>query len=787
VKLFDRSPARAEAQDLPFIIIDDLVCFPGASVPLYLNNTPAVQALDTAMAGNRQLHIAFRPRGRTGAGLVDLNPVGVLAQATQVMKLPNNSSRLLVEIRERMRLVEILSGESGPRLRAEPLVLDNSVSHPVARLMRAVSESFHRYAGLHKKLPKETVAAVNGADAPHRLVDLVAAAIPLPQEQRLRLLNEERAEPRLEELLVCLDAESELLELKTDISGRVKQRMEQNQKEHFINEQIRELNRELGKEDDDSGGHKELEARLNALPLPEEARTKAAAELRKLARLQPMTPEANIVRSWLELVAELPWGQAAPDRISLEKASAILDEDHYDLAEPKDRILDYLAVRRLKGDLKAPIICFVGPPGTGKTSLGRSLARAMDRRFIRISLGGVRDEAEIRGHRRTYVGALPGKIIQNVRKAGAANPVFLLDEIDKLANDQRGDPASALLEVLDPEQNGSFSDHYLELPYDLSQVLFVCTANNLAGIPHALRDRLEIIEIPGYSRFDKQKIAQGFIIPKQLREHGLEAARVRFTPEAVSVLIDDYTMEAGVRQLERAVAKTLRKIARDRIPDSAAPEVLPGLVGALDEEIGPERVRACLKKPRTKPDLVHESGQIGVATGMAWTEFGGTVMPVEVRVVPGRGDTILTGSLGEVMKESGRIALSLLRVMHAELGLGRDFAREFDIHIHVPEGATPKDGPSAGITLCTALASAFTGRPVRPGVAMTGELTLTGKVLAVGGIRDKVLAAHRNGLCTILLPERNRIDADELPDEVKAELELRHVASIDEVLEYMLA
>lgn len=769
---------------MPFIILDDLVCFPGAVVPLYISAKTAIKAIDEAMAGGRNIFVAYQNKGQSGRKLNDMQAVGTICRIVQIMKLPNNSSRVLLEGLERASL-EIIQEDS--HISVKELELDNAVTPKIAQLMRVCIEHFQQYAALTPKITRDNLSPIESADAPHRLIDLIAAQLSIPMDRRLLLLAECDTETRLNELAVIIQSEYSLLNLKSDISERVKKRLEHNQKEYFLNEQIKELNKELGKDDDDSNGAKDLENRLTALPLPAEYVIKTQTELKRLNRLQAMTPEASIVRTWLELVASLPWQATVTKAISLQKAKEILDQDHYDLEIPKDRILDYLAVRRLKTDIKAPILCFVGPPGTGKTSLGKSLANALDRPFIRVSLGGVRDEAEIRGHRRTYVGALPGKIIQNIRKSNRPDPVFLLDEIDKLASDQRGDPSSALLEVLDPEQNSSFTDHYLELPWDLSQVLFIATANNLANIPYALRDRMEIIDIPGYSRHDKLKIAEGFILPRQLAEHGFVPGSVRFSPPALAMIVDEYTLEAGVRNLERKIATVLRKIARTQFGEEALEtDGLQDRIGALNLMVEPELVREFLKKPKKPQSLISTEDTIGLANGMAWSELGGTVMSVEVSIVDGKGEISLTGSLGDVMKESARIALSFLRTLKTELAVKPETIACSDIHIHVPEGATPKDGPSAGITLCATLASAFSRRPLRGGFAMTGEITLTGRVLAVGGVREKVLAAHRHGLRQIILPEKNRIDAEELPAEIRQELSFHFVNRMEEVLEILL-
>jgi ATP-dependent Lon protease len=692
--------------------------------------------------------------------------------------------------------------------------------------------------------------ALRGA-GPDRLVNLIGANLPLKTEKKIQLLSIIRLPERLEHLAALLAAESEILELEQKINSKVRKKLEKTQKEYYLHEQLKEIQRELGADQEDPTGARELEIRLQAKGLPEEVLSKCQKELKRLARMQPISPESAVLRTYLEWIADLPWTERAQEKKDIEEAGRILDADHYDLKKVKERVLDFIAVRLLKGSrLRGPILCFAGPPGTGKTSLGRSVARALGREFIRISLGGVRDEAEIRGHRKTYVGALPGKILQAMRKVGTVNPVFLLDEIDKLGSDFRGDPASALLEVLDPEQNFTFVDHYLEVPYDLSNILFITTANSVHTIPHPLRDRMEIIQIPGYTEFEKLKIAEQFLIPKQLKENGLEWADIRFQRPAILKIARNYTMESGVRSLEREIANILRKIARQAVregrpgsppvaqpvPQAAAPLGIPlaGIQtspGCAPAEIpGPDRgedAHGCAAAPADAPAadrraeaaaapsgapasdfpaqsegapfrvLVSERSvrrylggepfpdkmfvretQPGLAYGLAWTEMGGVLLPVEVALLQGEGKLILTGSLGEVMKESARTALSFLKASAERLAIPADFNCNRDIHIHVPEGAIPKDGPSAGITITAALLSAAAGLPLPRGFAMTGEITLTGRLLSVGGIKEKILAAHRNQMTDVLLPEANRKDMEELPREVLSSLKLLFADSI---------
>jgi ATP-dependent Lon protease len=895
MKLFSKNkPTVFTGSGYPLIAIKDLVLFPHSAAPIYVQKAAAIKSIEQAMTGKRTIVLAYFAGEDTKLSMENLNPVATLARVVQVMKLPNNSSRVLLEGTDRVNLMELRERDGLYEGRTNPIALDNSLGGGITNRMRALQESFRSFAKDNKKVPKEILQAIDRADNPHTLMDQILSQTGIPFRRKLELLNMTDTSRRLDELSVELESERQVLSLRKDINKRVKQRMDDNHREFVINEQIKELNRELGKSEDDPSGISELENRLNGRILPEEVMAKVETEIKRLKRLQPISPEAGIVRSYLEWIADIPWDIASDDRIDIDEAARILDEDHYDMAEPKDRILDFLSVLQMKQNLKGPILCFVGPPGTGKTSLGKSLARAMGREFVRISLGGVRDEAEIRGHRRTYVGALPGKIIQGLKKAGSANPVFLLDEIDKLSSDHRGDPASALLEVLDPEQNRNFTDHYMEVAVDLSKVLFVTTANSLDGIPYPLLDRMEIIQIPGYTRIEKLKIAEGFIIPKQLKEHGLDWADVHFSSEALKTIIDHYTRESGVRNLEREIAKAVRKIARKaveqgRIPvavdaardtdespevssrpedggqsppdapleygDAAEPPAAGPLVPAeesgeespsamveaedagtddpdeelnaveplesdSDDDAGDEDdgspggstlslsetiryeypeftyrvsnklVPKLLGPEKYDSDLLYKETPAGLVYGMAWTQLGGKLLPVEAIILnrDGKGEMTLTGSLGDVMKESARIALSVARKLLEEnsSSVAAKLAQKADVHIHVPAGAIPKDGPSAGITLTCALLSIFTETPLKDFTAMTGEITLTGRVLPVGGIKEKVLAAHRNGFKLIILPAKNRKDYEDLPQEVKRAIRFEFAEDIADVRQLAL-
>jgi ATP-dependent Lon protease len=801
--------------------LKDLVVFPRMVVPFFVGRRRSVRSVEEAARTGKSLFLVAQKRtAAEEPGERDMHAVGTIARVLQMMKLPDGKIRLLVEGLERAAIGRYTETKDCFRVIVRTLPQNPPVTPQVAALMRTVLTQLTQYNELSKRVAPEAVTAIENADQPDVLVDLVAGNLTLKLEQKLELLSLEDTAARLERCAAIIASEIELLSLEQEITGKVRRRLEKTQKDYFLNEQLKEIQKELGAEGDDPTGAKELEEKAKATGLPQEAAEKFQKELKRLARMQPMSPESALLRTYLEWIVDLPWKETTPDNRDIERARQILDEDHYDLKKVKERILDFIAVRQLKGRVKGPILCFIGPPGTGKTSLGRSVARSLGRGFVRVSLGGVRDEAEIRGHRKTYVGALPGKIVQSMRKAGSRNPVFLLDEIDKMSSDWRGDPASALLEVLDPEQNHAFMDHYLEIAYDLSDVMFITTANSAHNIPYPLRDRMEIIEISGYTEIEKLNIAEKFLVPKQIQENGLDGADITFQKSSLMRLIRSYTLEAGVRNLEREIANILRKIAREavkngRLPgpipaeaavaaDGADPAVghlagvpltgdMPVTVPAADEPavaaapvapaaaqaeavptalprfkvvVSGKSVEKYLGKERFLEDSFSPDMMPGLAYGLAWTELGGQLLPVEVAIVAGKGELTLTGSLGDVMKESAQAALTFLRAHSAELGIPADFAKDRDIHIHVPEGAIPKDGPSAGITLTAALLSAVAGVPVRPGCAMTGEITLTGRLLPIGGLKEKVLAAHRYKMNTLVLPRRNEKDLEEIPAEV---------------------
>jgi ATP-dependent Lon protease len=841
--------------ELYMVPLKDLVVFPHMVVPFFVGRRRSVRSVEGAMAQGRLLFLAPQKKGGVEEpGEADLHPVGTVVRILQLSKLPDGKLRLLVEGEERAAVVRFIDTAEVFRVQVRPLATAREATPQLAALGRSVRRAFAQYQEVSRKVPPEVLAAVEAADDPERLADLAAGGLPLSVEHKLELLSLEDTPARLERLMAFLSSETELAGLEQEIASRVKRRVEKSQKDWFLNEQIKEIQRELGAEGDDPTGAKELEEKVKACGLSTEAREKCERELKRLARMQPMSPESAVLRTYLEWVTDLPWREATQDNRDIERARQILDEDHYDLKKPKERILDFIAVRQLKGRVKGPILCFIGPPGTGKTSLGRSVARALGRSFVRMSLGGVRDEAEIRGHRKTYVGALPGKVLQAMRKAGTRNPVFLLDEIDKMSSDWRGDPASALLEVLDPEQNAAFLDHYLEVTYDLSDVMFITTANSAHNIPYPLRDRMEVIEISGYTDLEKLEIAERFLVPKQLAENGLAWADIRFQRSAILRIIRSYTLEAGVRNLEREIANVLRKIARDAVkrglmpplaetkpegetaaapvapasvlgavaqaptasseaaadaPTAAKPAAepaapIPGAATAPVPGAATAPVPGAATAPAESPELhVTVSGRSvatylgkvkfiessfarevkpGLAYGLAWTELGGQLLPVEVAILAGKGELLLTGSLGDVMKESAQAALSFLRARHAELGIPADFAKDRDIHVHVPEGAIPKDGPSAGITLAAAMLSAVRGVASASGFAMTGEITLTGRLLPIGGVKEKVLAAHRYKMTRVLLPRQNEKDLEDVPDEVREVLTFVLADSVTDAL-----
>ena len=762
-----------KAGSVPLLPLRDIVVFPHMVVPLFVGREKSVRALERAMAGDRTLLLAAQRDAKSDdPGREEIFDIGTLGSIVQLVRLPDGTVKVLVEGKRRARVVDWGANDEFLAVRVELIEEPEEASVETEALMRSVNTAFETYVKLNKKVPPEMVTTVNSVTDASRLSDIVVAHLNLNVEEKQRILEIQSPRARLEEIYGLLQGEIDVLQVESRIRSRVKKQMERSQKEYYLNEQMRAIQKELGERDEFKNEIQELEEKLAEHSLPEHAEDRCKKEIRKLKMMSPMSAEATVVRNYIDWILSLPWNKTKQEKIDVKEAEKILDGDHFGLEKPKERILEYLAVRALVGHMKGPILCLVGPPGVGKTSLGRSIARATDRDFVRVSLGGVRDEAEIRGHRRTYIGALPGKIIQGLKKAGSGNPVFLLDEVDKMSTDFRGDPSSALLEVLDPEQNKSFDDHYLDLEYDLSKILFITTANTLATIPRPLQDRMEIIQLPGYIEEEKLEIAKQFLVPKQIKEHGLEGQAIEFTEPGLYEMIRRYTKEAGVRSLEREIGSICRKLAREVVSND----------GKTSATIGPKQVRKYLGVPKYRFGKREESDQVGIATGLAFTEVGGELLTIEALVTAGKGRIQVSGHLGDVMKESAQAALSYVRRRAKQLGLARDFYQKVDLHVHVPEGGVPKDGPSAGITMATALVSALTGIPVRANIAMTGEITLRGRVLPIGGLKEKLIAAVRGGIETVLIPKENERDLREITAKVKRRLDIRSVENMDEVL-----
>ncbi|MDX1662905.1 MAG: endopeptidase La [Candidatus Promineifilaceae bacterium] len=780
--LFDEEDEEAEAEhqiiEAPFLPLRDMVLFPQMVMPLFVGRDRSLAAVQAAVANGKNLIVAAqRDSDLFDPTADDIFEVGTEIAIGRTLRMPDNTTSLLAQGRRRVQLLEFVQWDPYIRVRVQPLPEPEHWELATEALMRAVLALFEKIVVLNQHLPEEALTFALNIDEPGWLADFVASTLNFRLPVRQEVLETLDPMERLHRVNTVLAQELEVLELEDQIQSRVQQEMDKVQREHFLREQIRVIQGELGDIDIFSQELEELRAALEEKDLPEEVRDRAEREVARLASMPPMSPEVGIVRTYLDWILELPWKERSNEKLDVGHAAEVLDRDHYGLKPVKDRVLETIAVKKLAPSTnRAPILCFVGPPGTGKTSMGRSIAEALGREFLRVSLGGVRDEAEIRGHRRTYIGALPGRVIQAMRRAGTINPLFMLDEIDKLGQDFRGDPAAALLEVLDPEQNYAFSDHYLDLDYDLSKVLFVATANYLDPIPHALLDRMEVIEFPGYLEEEKLEIARHFLIPRQLERHGLEEIGLRFEDDALKQLIREYTYEAGVRNLEREIAKVCRKIARRVAEEKSHPRRLRSR--QVIDLIGP---------PQFSKEMLREEDEVGVATGVAWTAAGGDTMFVEVNLMPGKGQLTLTGQLGEVMQESAQAALSYTRSQARVLGLPDDIFESVDVHIHVPEGAVPKDGPSAGVALATALISAFTGRPIRRDVGMTGEITLRGRVLPVGGIREKALAARRAGVTTFVMPSKNENDLHEIPRKLRQGLNFVKVDRMHEVLDAALA
>lgn len=764
---------------LPLLAVRDVIVFPNIVVPLFVGRPKSLKALEVAMLGNRLIVIVAQKDPKVEEPKPsDLYSIGTLCHIHQMVKLPDNTVKVLVEGKERVRIDDFLRTDDFFEAKVTPISLEIPYSPHVEALLRNVISEFEKYVKLHPKVPPEIMITVMSMSDAGRVADIIAANMHIKLQEKQQILEAILPEERLKKLLSLLVREVEVLELEKKIHEEVRKQMEQTQKEYYLREQLKAIQKELGRTDEFAEEIEEYAKKIKEAKMPPQVEEKAMQELKRLEKMPPMTAEATVVRTYLDWLVSLPWSKRTKDKLDINKAAKILDEDHYGLEKVKERILEYLAVRKLSKKMRGQILCFVGPPGVGKTSLARSIARALNRKFVRISLGGVRDEAEIRGHRRTYVGALPGRIIQKIRQAGTKNPVFLLDEVDKIGLDFRGDPAAALLEVLDPEQNHSFSDHFLEVPFDLSEVMFITTANVTYTIPRPLLDRMEVVHIPGYTEEEKIMIALKHLIPKQLERHGLSENRVKITEQAIQKIIREYTREAGVRNLEREIASICRKIARKIVESKGKAE--------KEYKITAQNLHLYIGPPKFRYGVAEEKDEVGIATGLAWTEVGGEILLVEAVTMKGKGKLTLTGNLGDVMQESAQAAVSYIRSHAKELGIKDDFYRNLDIHIHVPEGAIPKDGPSAGVAMLTALVSVLTGCPVRRDVAMTGEITLRGKVLPVGGIKEKVLAAHRAGINTVILPKDNEKDTLEISPEIRKKIRFYFVERMNEVLDIAL-
>lgn len=760
----------------PLLALRGTIVFPNMVTPLEVGRELSIYALEAAMTGDKKLVLAAQKDASIVEPLPeDIYNVGTICEIKQLLKMPEGQIRVLMEGLQRVVIRYFI--EDGNYFKVAAVPQESIVTHDMETeaLRRSVLDFFEKYVRMSKKIPNEVISSVNSISDPDRCADAVAGQIATTIEERQPLLEELHTKKRLEMLLQLLSKELDLLELEKKIQLKVRKQMERTQREYYLREQMKAIQGELGDKDERLSEVEEYKRKLAAAKLPKEAKAKVVHELHRFEKMPPMAAEAVVVRNYLDWMLSLPWAKATKDRLDINRAEEILDRDHYGLTQVKQRILEYLAVRQLTKQLKGPILCLVGPPGVGKTSLARSIADSLGRKFVRISLGGIRDEAEIRGHRRTYVGALPGRIIQAMKTAGSRNPVLLLDEIDKLGMDFRGDPTSALLEALDPEQNHNFSDHYLEVPFDLSQVMFLTTANVLHQIPTPLRDRMEVIEIPGYTEHEKLEIAKRHLWPKQLAAHGLDTEQVQISENALVRVISDYTREAGVRSLERSLAAVCRKIATEIVRGGKTPVRVT--VNSLHKYLG---------VPKYQHHMMDAEDRVGVATGLAFTAVGGEILSIEVTIVKGRGNITLTGKLGEVMRESAQTAISYIRSRTDQLNIDPDFHEKYDIHVHVPEGAIPKDGPSAGITIATAVVSALTGKPVRRDLAMTGEITLRGRILPIGGVKEKLLAAHRSGITHVILPKDNQVHLEDIPEDVLRKMEIDFVDHMDSVLDIAL-
>jgi ATP-dependent Lon protease len=768
---------RREKKQVPLLPLRDIVVFPGMVVPLFVGREKSIDALKYALSQEKEIFLTTQKNAKMDdPTLRDIYSFGTLATVLQLLKMPDGTVKALVEGKRRAKIKNYLPDSGFFMVEVEEIVEHYEPDAKTEALMRSIYSSFASYAKLNQKIGDDVVETVTSITDPSQLVNTVAAYLTAKIKEKQSLLELEDINIGLEILYKILNAENDILQLEETLRQRVKKQMEKTQKNYYLNEQMRAIQKEMGTQDDFASELKDLERKIKNKSLPKEAAAKVRQEFKKLKMMTPQSAEATVVRNYIDWILSLPWLTKTKDKLDIQEAETILEEDHYGLSKPKERIVEYLAVQNLTKKIKGPILCFVGPPGVGKTSLAKSVARSMARNFIRLSLGGVRDEAEIRGHRRTYIGAMPGRIIQYLKRAKSNNPVFCLDEVDKMSTDFRGDPSAALLEVLDPEQNNAFNDHYLDLDYDLSEVLFITTANDLIGIPPALQDRMEIIRLPGYTEIEKLNIAKRFLIKKQTEQNGLSEDNISFTDQAVLNIIRYYTREAGVRNLEREIAAVCRKVAKEVATKGKSTNMrITG--NSLHRYLGVHKFHYGRKE---------EKDEIGLATGLAWTSAGGELLQIEATVMPGKGNLDLTGTLGDVMKESAKAALSYVRTRGRKLGLPDDFCEKVDIHVHIPEGATPKDGPSAGITVATSIVSALLRKPVKRNLAMTGEITLRGRILPIGGLKEKIIAAHRGGIEKVLIPQENKKDIEEIPAKVLKKVRLIPVEHMDAVLEEAL-
>lgn len=762
---------------LPVLPLRDIIVFPHMVVPLFVGRQKSIKALEEAVAGKKTVFLVTQKDAKVNEPIAeDLYQVGTIGNVVQLLRLPDGTVKVLVEGKRRGRVVGYVGQADCFWAEVEEIEEHSERTTEIESLIGTINSTFENYVRLNKKIPPEMIMSVASIDDPARLADTVIAHLGVKLEDKQHLLETFDPLERLEKVLGFMRSEIEILEVEKRIRNRVKKQMEKTQKEYYLNEQMRAIQKELGEKDEFKNEIQELEEKIRQKKLSTEARDKIEKELKKLKMMSPMSAEATVVRNYIDWLLSLPWSEFTEDKLDIQEAEQVLEEDHYGLEKVKERILEYLAVQSLVGEMRGPILCFVGPPGVGKTSLGKSIARSTGRKFVRISLGGVRDEAEIRGHRRTYIGAMPGKIIQGMKKAGSGNPVFLLDEIDKMSTDFRGDPSAALMEVLDPEQNTTFNDHYLDVDYDLSKILFICTANSLERIPRPLQDRMEIIRIPGYTEWEKLHIAKKYLLKKQREANGLVEQNLDCPESVLMAVVRSYTRESGVRNLEREIGTLCRKVAVEVVKKDRNTRVRV-TTRNLTKYLGPTRYRI---------NKAEQEDKIGMVTGLAWTEMGGELLATEVTVMPGKGKLTITGKIGDVMQESAQAAMSYVRSRADELGLEKDFYQNVDIHVHIPEGAIPKDGPSAGVTMATSLVSALVKIPVRHEVAMTGEITLRGRVLPIGGLKEKILAAHRGGIKKVIIPSENEKDLQEVPSAILREVKIKAVEHMDDVLRQAL-